>query len=158
MDPDVADRPSPTPRPRAIRAGALAVALGTLALMVATDSRLAVVWDEGFTLGREARVRRWFRALLDPPAFAARWEPPAPLSELVQQDRVPPPRPDQLDTRAELFSPGVIAWFWPFAREEPHGHPPFYAIEGLIGDVLAPSLAPLPRARLGPILAFSLTS
>ena len=50
------------------------------------------------------------------------------------------------------------AWFWPFAREEPHGHPPFYALLGLVGDVLAPSWQDLPRARLGPILLFSLTA
>ncbi len=52
----------------------------------------------------------------------------------------------------------VLAWFWPFAREEPHGHPPFYALLGLAGDVLAPSWRDLPRARLGPILLFSLTA
>src|SRR5262249_17534476 len=42
---------------------------------------------------------------------------------------------------------------------EPHGHPSFYALLGLTGDLLAPSswLA-LPRARLGPILLFSLTA
>ena len=50
----------------------------------------------------------------------------------------------------------MLAWFWPFAREEPHGHPPFYALLGLVGDVLAPSWPTLPRARLGPILLFSL--
>ena len=52
----------------------------------------------------------------------------------------------------------VLAWFWPFAREEPHGHPPFYALLGLVGDVVAPSWRDLPRARLGPILLFSLTA
>ena len=51
-----------------------------------------------------------------------------------------------------------MAWFWPFAREEPHGHPPFYALLGLVGDVIAPSWQDLPRARLGPILLFSLTA
>ncbi len=51
-----------------------------------------------------------------------------------------------------------MAWFWPFAREEPHGHPPFYALLGLAGDVIAPSWQDLPRARLGPILLFSLTA
>ncbi|WP_435009302.1 ArnT family glycosyltransferase [Tundrisphaera lichenicola] len=160
MDLAVSDRPPPTPRRWPIRVGALAVALGTLALMIATEPRMAIAWDEGFTLGREARIRRWFRALLDPPGFASRWEPPSPRTELVQQDNpyLPPPGREQVDTRAKLFSPPVIAWFWPFAREEPHGHPPFYAIEGLIGDWIAPSWADLPRARLGPILAFALTA
>ena len=62
-------------------------------------------------------------------------------------------RPDQIDTRGKLlFDPAVLAWFWPFAREEPHGHPPFYALVGLVGDFLVPTWAPLPRARFGPML------
>ena len=152
------DRPTPTAplRRRDARLGGVAVALATLALMVGTEPRLAIVWDEGFTLGREARIRAWFRALADPKAFASTWVPPAPRSELVQPDGTKAPGKAQVDTLAKLLSPKVVAWFWPFAREEPHGHPPFYAIEGLIGDWLAPSWAALPRARLGPILAFSL--
>jgi hypothetical protein len=64
-----------------------------------------------------------------------------------------------MDTRGELlFDRDVLAWFWPFAREEPHGHPPFYALLGLAGDVLAPSWRELARARLGPIVLFSLTA
>ena len=31
----------------------------------------------------------------------------------------------------ESLDPAVLAWFWPFAREEPHGHPPFYALLGV---------------------------
>lgn len=148
--------PAPTP-PRSFRAGGLVVALATAALMLATEPRLAIVWDEGYTLGREARLRLWFRALADPARFAAEWSPPA--EELVQQVGAPPPRRDQVDTRAKLlFDPGVLAWFWPFAREEPHGHPPFYALVGLGGDVLTPWRADLARARLGPILVFSLTA
>ena len=130
-----------------------------MALMVATEPRLAIVWDEGYTLGREARIRDWFKAMANPKGFAATWVPPSPRSELVQVrpgDPSPPGR-DEIDSRAKLLSPNVIAWFWPFAREEPHGHPPFYAIEGLIGDWLAPSWPVLSRARLGPMLAFSLT-
>jgi len=123
--------------------------------MLAAEPRLAIVWDEGYTLGREARLRTWFRALRDPQAFAASWVPPA--VELVQQEGARAPRPDQVDTRSKLlFDPQVIAYFWPFAREEPHGHPPFYALLGLVGDVLAPTWQTLPRARLGPILLFSL--
>lgn len=136
---------------------ALAIAVGVAAVMLATEPRLAIVWDEGYTLGREARLRLWFRALADPPAFAARWHPPR--LELVQQVGAPPPRRDQIDTRSKLlFDPQVLAWFWPFAREEPHGHPPFYALVGLLGDVLTPWRADLPRARLGPIAVFSLTA
>jgi 4-amino-4-deoxy-L-arabinose transferase-like glycosyltransferase len=134
-----------------------AVSLATAVFMLATEPSLAIVWDEGYTLGREARLRDWFRALADPPRFAARWRPPS--EELVQQDRVPPPPASRLDSRSELLSaPDVLAWFWPFAREEPHGHPPFYALLGLVGDLVVPSWADLPRARLGPILLFSLTA
>ncbi|MHB1561768.1 MAG: ArnT family glycosyltransferase [Isosphaeraceae bacterium] len=139
---------------------AAAVAVATAALMLATEPSLAIAWDEGYTLGREARVRWWFRALADPPGFAAKWRPPA--VELVQADRhqVPPPTPAQINSRSKLlFDRDVVAWFWPFAREEPHGHPPFYALLGLAGELVAPSSwRELPRARLGPILLFSLTA
>jgi 4-amino-4-deoxy-L-arabinose transferase-like glycosyltransferase len=131
------------------------VAVSTLVLLLATEPYLAIAWDEGYTLGREERVRAWFRALRDPSAFATSWHPVRP--EMIE-DAVPPPRRDEIDTRAKLFEPRVLAWFWPFAREEPHGHPPFYAIVGMLGDVLTPSWDLLPRARLGTILAFSLTA
>ncbi|MGE5756122.1 MAG: ArnT family glycosyltransferase [Planctomycetaceae bacterium] len=138
-------------------AAGLAVAVATFALMVATEPRLAIVWDEGYSLGREARLRLWSRALEDPARFAATWQPPA--LELVQQVGAIPPRPDQVDSRAELLlDPQVLAWFWPFAREEPHGHPPLYALVGLVGDYLTPTWAELPRARLGPMLVFGLTA
>jgi hypothetical protein len=128
-----------------------------MAVMLATGPYLAIVWDEGYTLGRQDRLRLWFRALRDPSGFASQWRPPA--QELVQQAGAPPPGPGRVDSREELlFDPTVLAWFWPFAREEPHGHPPFYALVGLLGDVLAPGWSPLPRARLGPMLAFSLTA
>ncbi len=139
---------------------AVVVAIATAALMLATEPSLAIAWDEGYTLGREARLRWWFRALADPPGFAAKWRPPA--IELVQADRhqVPPPTSAQVDSRAKLlFDRDVVAWFWPFAREEPHGHPPFYALLGLASELVAPSSwRELPRARLGPILLFSLTA
>jgi hypothetical protein len=139
----------------------VAVGLATAALMLATEPMLAIGWDEGYVLGREARLRDLFRALADPPGFAATWRPPPPGEDLVQPDRVPlsPPTPDRLDSRARLlFDRQVLAYFWPFAREEPHGHPPFYCELGLVGDLLAPSWPVLARARLGPILLFSLTA
>ncbi len=140
-----------------LRASGLGVALATLALMLATEPKLAIVWDEGYTLGRENRIRLWFRALRDPAAFARTWTPPG--LELVQVDArmPPPPRPDQIDTRAKLFDRAVLNWFWPFAREEPHGHPPFYALVGLIGDWAVPNWPELERGRFGPMLVFSLT-
>ncbi len=138
-------------------AASVLVGLATLALMLATEPRLAIVWDEGYSLGREARLRLWFQALRDPAGFAATWTPPA--IELVQRQGAPPPPRDRIDSRSELlFDPGVLAWFWPFAREEPHGHPPFYALLGLVGDVLTPGRPDLERGRLGPILLFSIAA
>jgi hypothetical protein len=126
--------------------------------MLATEPALSIVWDEGYTLGREERVRAWFTALRDPATFARTWRPPG--DELVQPDRVIrlAPAPERLDTHGELFSPEVVRYFWPFSREEPHGHPPFYALAGLLGDLVTPWRAPLERARLGPILFFSMTA
>jgi len=140
---------------------AFGVSLATAVLMLATEPRMAIGWDEGYTLGREERLRDWFRGLRDPVRFAATWRPRPTSEELLQRDdiRTPPPPVKQLDTRSKLlFDPDVLAWFWPFAREEPHGHPPFYALLGLVGDVLAPSWPDLPRARLGPILLFCFTA
>ena len=55
--------------------GGLAVASLTLILMLATEPFLPIVWDEGFTLLRLARVRAWFHAVRDPELFATRWNP-----------------------------------------------------------------------------------
>ena len=139
--------------------GSFAIGVATAMLMLATESRMAIAWDEGYYLGPEARIRDWFRALRDPQRFALEWQPPDPVEELIRDDGVPPPSRNQLDTRSKLlFDRRVVAWFWPFAREEPHGYPPFYAIVGLAGDILAPAWQDLPRARLGPILVFSVTA
>jgi hypothetical protein len=138
----------------------LGVSILTLLLMLLTEPQMAMQWDEGYTLGREESLRDWFQALHDPPRFAASWQPRPFEDELVQRPaRTLPPTRDKLDTRGELlFDHDVLAWFWPFAREEPHGHPPFYAFLGLTGDFVAPSWRELPRARLGPIVLFSLTA
>jgi hypothetical protein len=145
---------SPSPR-RWFLAGGLGVSVATLGLLLATAPRMAIVWDEGFTLGREERVRMWLRALRDPSGFARQWTPPSLLEELVQPDGRRAPFAPEIDARAKLFDQPVLEWFWPFGREEPHGHPPFYALVGLVGDVLAPSWELLPRARLGPMILFS---
>jgi 4-amino-4-deoxy-L-arabinose transferase-like glycosyltransferase len=132
----------------------LATTATCLAIMIATEPALSIVWDEGYTLGREARLRAWFGALRDPAAFATKWQPA--VEDLVPPNVVPAPRRDQLNTRAGLFNAEVLEWFWPFSREEPDGHPPVYALCGLIGDLVVPAWEALPRARLGPMLVFSL--
>jgi 4-amino-4-deoxy-L-arabinose transferase-like glycosyltransferase len=138
----------------------LGVSLGTAVVMAATLPAMAIGWDEGYTLGREARLRDWFQGLSDPVQFAAQWRPLPRDQEMVQDaEKTTPPSRNQLDSRSKLlFDQRVLEWFWPFAREEPHGHPSFYALLGLAGDVLAPTWQTLPRARLGPILLFSLTA
>ena len=140
-----------------MRAAPILVVAGTLALMIGTEPHLAMAWDEGYTLGREARVRAWFRAVRDPQAFAKTWVPPSKATELVEDKRTPP-RAAEIDSHSKLFSADVIAWFWPFGREEPHGHPPFYAIVGVLGDWVVPSWSELPRSRFGPMLVFSVTA
>jgi hypothetical protein len=123
------------------------VALACLGLLLVTEPQMAIVWDEGYTLGRVDRLRLWFRAMADPAEFSAEWIPPQ--TELVQQKGLAPPAA-RLGSRWNLlFDARTIGWFWPFAREEPHGHPPFYALVALIGDVLTSWREPLQRARFG---------
>ena len=131
----------------------VAVLIATVLLVL--EPRSAIGWDEGYTLGREARVRAWIRGVFDPKTFARTWNPKL---EFLVQDSTPPPARERLSERSRFFDRDVVRWFWPFAREEPHGHPPFYALVGLVGDVLTPDRAPLERARLGPILFFSATA
>ena len=136
--------------------GFLAVVAISLTSLIGTESSLAIAWDEGYTLGREARVRAWFRSLVNPSRFARSWG--QPFEELVPPNRFGAPRPDERDTRRKLLtSKSALDWFWPFAREEPDGHPPVYALVGLLGDLVTPGWEPLSRARLGPMLVFSLT-
>lgn len=82
--------------------GGLVITAATLILLVATEPRLAIVWDEGFILGREERVRLWFRAVRDPAAFAAAWVPPSLLIELIEPDSRPPPVASEINTRETL--------------------------------------------------------
>ncbi len=124
--------------------------------LIGTEPFLAMVWDEGYTLGREDRLRAWFQAMADPKGFAETWSPPDP--QLVQLVSETTPTPDRIDTRAELMEQKTLRWFWRFARQEPDGHPPFYAMVGLIGDLVTPWREQLARARLGPMLLFGLTA
>src|SRR5262249_24615659 len=119
--------------------GGLGISVASAILMLTTEPSMAIAWDEGYTLGREGRIRDWFRALGDPVRFAQTWQPPGRLEDMVPGPRTPPPGSGELASRRQLlFDPRVVEWFWPFAREEPHGHPPFYALVGLAGDILAP--------------------
>ena len=79
----------------------LAAAAVSLAIMIATEPALAIVWDEGYTLGREARLRAWFAALRDPAAFAARWQPPV-------EDLVPPEPHSRAEARPVEHARGAV--------------------------------------------------
>lgn len=148
------------PRERAPAREALAVFAFAAVLTLATSAGMSIVWDEGYTLGRLARARAWFDALRDPPAFAARFQPPE--IELVQRAPrdAPAPAPADLDTLEKLFAPKTLEYFWPFGREEPHGHPAFYGWVGLLGDLLPAwtGATELLRARFGAILLYALAA
>src|SRR5262249_2888333 len=101
-----AERPWPgMPRIAAARGGLL-VGVLTLAFMAATDPGLPIVWDEGFTLIRLARVHAWFRAIRDPGSFAASWNP-AEVAPAIP-DRFPPPLPSHLHSPPTPFPPSPI--------------------------------------------------
>src|SRR5262245_1033227 len=97
------DRPAPAWADGLI---ALAVGLGARGAVLATGRDYAMVWDEGHTVRRERVLAGWFARVLDPPSPSA---------------------------RAEAFSRRELERSWPFSREEPDGHPPFYAELGLAG-------------------------
>jgi hypothetical protein len=142
-------------RDRAVVGCGVSVAVACFLLLLATAPRLAIVWDEAYTLARLDRVRAWFSALSNPVGFARTWRPDR-LRPV--EDRLRPPGAADVDSRADLLRGPVLRWFWPFAREEPHGHPAVYALVALAGDVLAPAAPELIRARLGTMLAFSLAA
>jgi hypothetical protein len=140
---------------RRLGAFGVGVAAACFFLMLATAPRLVIVWDEAYTLARLDRVRSWFSAMRDPAGFARTWRPDR-LRPV--EDRLRAPSTADVDSRVDLLGGRVLAWFWPFAREEPHGHPPFYALAALAGDVVAPTAPELLRARFGSMLAFSLAA
>ncbi len=123
--------------------------------MIATEPMLALAWDEAYTLARLDRVHAWITALRDPTQFANQWQPDR--LRPLEDRRTPPTRAD-IDTPGKLLNGRNLAWFWPFAREEPHGHPAFYAVAALAGDLLTPGRSDLARARLGTMIAFSLAA
>jgi hypothetical protein len=110
---------------------ALCVFACAVSLLLATLDQPATTWDEGLTILRESQMRRWCALVIDPP--------------------------DGVD-RIQLFREPAISLMWPFAREEPDGHPPFYAVIGNIGWWLGSGwLAPREAHRLGPATLFAVT-
>ena len=90
-----------------------------------------MVWDEGHTVRRELVLADWFARLAAAP---------------------------DADSRAALFSRIELEHSWPFSREEPDGHPPFYALLGLAGWWATRGwLDPLTAYRFGPMALTSAT-
>ena len=110
---------------------AVAVALVAMFALMATEPDFGMAWDEGYTVRRVIRLDSW---------FSGDFRPPAP--------GVP----------ARAFDQGVLDYHWPFSRAEPDGHPPFYAIVGLIGwRITHDVLRPLSAYRFGPMALAALT-
>ncbi|HEX8202207.1 MAG TPA: 4-amino-4-deoxy-L-arabinose transferase, partial [Isosphaeraceae bacterium] len=136
----------------AIAAGLLAA--GTLVLLVATLGDFGMAWDEGFTVEREERLREWFaRVAGDSSPESRAWTPV--FSKLE-------PRSDYLrragPAAGSPWSRESLRFYWQFAREEPNGHPPFYALLGLAGWAVGHRVLPPPESyRLGPAALFALT-
>jgi multisubunit Na+/H+ antiporter MnhC subunit len=132
---------------------AVVIAAATLALLLATINDYGMAWDEGFTVEREERLREWFARAAGNPSPSRAWSPS--LSKLER-------RSDYLKRAgADAESPwsrGSLRFYWQFAREEPNGHPPFYALLGLAGWAGSHRFLPPPGSyRFGPATLFALT-
>jgi hypothetical protein len=108
------------------------VAVISLAILLVTSRDYGMVWDEGHTIRRELILGSWLEWIVRPPARF---------------------------TRADAFSETAFQKYWPFSREEPDGHPPFYAMIGLAGwSITHTFLEPLDAYRFGPMLLFAVTN
>jgi hypothetical protein len=129
------------------------VASGTLALLTATINDYGMAWDEGFTVEREERLQEWFARALGQASPVAAWSPI--LSKLERRSeylkRAGP-------TAESPWSRESLRFYWQFAREEPNGHPPFYALLGLAGWAVSRHVVSPPGSyRFGPVVLFALT-
>jgi hypothetical protein len=112
----------------------LALVVSTLALacLLATGPQFGMIWDEGYTVERERRLAEWFHRLAS--------------SQTERGVR-------------HAFEKPELDRYWPFSREEPHGHPPFYALLGLTGWWLSHGCRPALEAyRFGPMVLTALTT
>ncbi len=118
-------------RPRFAVTVALALSVVALLVLLGTSRQFDMVWDEGYTVRRERLLANWF-SQVSASAEAGQWR-------LAFQKR-------------------VLDRYWLFSRDEPHGHPPFYALLGLAGWRLSRLwLLPLGAYRFGPMLLTAAT-
>ena len=114
-----------------IIAASLAMSGMALSILLVTGPQFGMVWDESFTVKREQLLNQWFEKYV------------------TQADSA---------QRRRGFTKLVLDRYWLFSREEPHGHPPFYALIGLAGWKLGQHwLSPLGAYRFGPMLLTSIT-
>ena len=114
-----------------IIAASLAMSGLALSILLVTGPQFGMVWDESFTVKREQLLNKWFEKYVTQAESAQRWRG---------------------------FTKLVLDRYWLFSREEPHGHPPGYALIGLAGWRLGQHwLAPLGAYRFGPMLLTSMT-
>ncbi len=111
---------------------AILIGMMVLGTLVGTSRDFGMVWDEGHTVRRVQLLDGWFSRLADPPA-GRHWR--------------------------DAFSENVLRRSWPFSREEPDGHPPFYAELSLAGHRLTRGwLDPLTTYRFGTMLLCGVTA
>jgi hypothetical protein len=114
------------------RLAAVAIGFAALLALLTTSRDYGMVWDEGHSIRRERMLADWFTWLINPPSHRS---------------------------RAEAFSRRNLEIYWPFSREEPDGHPPFYALLGLAGWAIARGLfPPLTAYRFGPMVLCAATT
>jgi len=112
-------------------AAPLGMSIVALAALLGTSTHYGMVWDEGYTIRRERLLDEWF-----PRAIA-------------------PVRPGEWRL---AFEKPDLDRYWRFSREEPNGHPPFYALLGLAGWRLSQRWLPALEAyRFGPMLLAATT-
>ncbi|WP_165066226.1 ArnT family glycosyltransferase [Paludisphaera rhizosphaerae] len=132
----------------------LLIASATLVLLIATLNDYGMAWDEGFTVEREERLREWF-AKVGGAGSSVRHARAMSLSKLESRGSY------LAKAGASASSPWSresLRFYWPFAREEPNGHPPLYALLGLAGWAVShDSLSPPGSYRLGPAALFAAT-
>jgi hypothetical protein len=111
---------------------AAAISVVALSALLVTSLDMGMTWDEGYTVGRDRLVADWFARLFSPASQGG-------------------------GTRA--FEKQTLDRYWLFSREEPHGHPPFYALLGAAGWWVGHGvLPPLEAYRLGPMALTALTA
>jgi hypothetical protein len=111
---------------------ALLVAAVVLSVLLGTSRDYALVFDEAFTVDREMTLADWFRMVLAPPHGSR---------------------------RSDFFSREALENYWRFIRQEPDGHPPFYALLGLAGwSVAREWVRPPASYRFGPMALAAATA